>query len=72
MSDAPLRIDARGLKCPWPAIRLGRALRGGAAIVEISADDPAAERELAALAAACDAAFTRLESQVFRIETRAV
>ncbi|QDX25315.1 sulfurtransferase TusA family protein [Sphingomonas suaedae] len=52
MSDAaaPVRIDARGLKCPWPALRLARALRGGADAVEILADDPAAEREIAALA----------------------
>ncbi|UZK70694.1 sulfurtransferase TusA family protein [Sphingomonas sp. S1-29] len=71
MSGGPLRIDARGLKCPWPAIRLGRALRAGAAIVEIRADDPAAERELAALASACGAAFTQLESQLFCIERQA-
>lgn len=45
------RIDARGLRCPWPAIRLARALRDGAGEpVEILADDPAAERELAELA----------------------
>ena len=47
-----LCIDARGMRCPWPAIRAARALReapdGG---IEILADDPAAERELAALAA---------------------
>lgn len=48
-SDA-MRIDARGLRCPWPALRLARALRGGALPIEILADDPAAEREIRALA----------------------
>ena len=54
MSDdaTPLRIDARGLRCPWPALRLARALRSGAQRVEILADDPAAEREIGALASA--------------------
>ena len=50
MSEAT-RIDARGLRCPWPALRLARALRSGALPVEILADDPAAEREIRALAA---------------------
>ncbi|HTG39515.1 sulfurtransferase TusA family protein [Sphingomonas sp.] len=45
------RVDARGLRCPWPALRAARALREGAPI-EILADDPAAARELAALAGA--------------------
>lgn len=48
-----IRIDARGLRCPWPALRLARALReaGPGAIAHIVADDPAAPREIAALAA---------------------
>lgn len=46
-----VRIDARGLRCPWPAIRLARALREGAEVVEICADDPAAPAELARVAA---------------------
>lgn len=46
-------VDARGLRCPWPALRLARAMRegGAAARVRILADDPAAPREIAALAA---------------------
>jgi tRNA 2-thiouridine synthesizing protein A len=41
------RIDARGMRCPWPAIRLAKALREqGSDEVEILADDPAAPREL--------------------------
>ncbi len=55
MSGA-VRIDARGMRCPWPAVRLARALRDGAQIVEIIADDPQAASELAAVAAAANAA----------------
>lgn len=43
-------IDARGMRCPWPALRLARAMRE-AAVVRILADDPAAPREISALAA---------------------
>lgn len=57
MSDAT-RIDARGLRCPWPALRLARALRQQGMPLEILADDPAAEREIRALAAARGAAVT--------------
>jgi tRNA 2-thiouridine synthesizing protein A len=46
-----LLVDARGLKCPWPALRLAKAMRG-AEDVRLLADDPAAPREIAALAAA--------------------
>lgn len=69
MSDA-LRIDARGLRCPWPALRLARALRGGALPVEILADDPAAEREIRALAVTRGAGIEALEidgTPAFRI-----
>lgn len=45
----PLRVNAMGMKCPWPALRAARALRETDAIV-IDADDPIAGRELAALA----------------------
>jgi tRNA 2-thiouridine synthesizing protein A len=48
-----IRIDARGMRCPWPAIRAARALRENAGeAIEIMADDPAAERELGLLAEA--------------------
>ena len=47
-----VRVDARGMRCPWPVIRLARAIREGAAAVEIWADDPIAPGEIAALAAA--------------------
>ncbi len=45
-------LDLRGLRCPWPAIRVGRALReavDGAVILAV-ADDPAAPREIGAVA----------------------
>jgi len=44
-------VDARGMRCPWPVIRLARAMRaqpeGGT--VRLLADDPAAPGEVAAL-----------------------
>lgn len=43
-------VDARGMRCPWPALRLARAMRGAADVLLI-ADDPQADREVAALAA---------------------
>ncbi|ODU18894.1 MAG: redox protein [Sphingomonas sp. SCN 67-18] len=42
-------IDARGMRCPWPALRLARAMRE-AAEATIVADDPAAAGEFRALA----------------------
>lgn len=68
-----IAIDARGLRCPWPAIRLARALRDGADSVDILADDPAAPGELAAVAAAAGADMTLIGNDIapkFRIERR--
>lgn len=46
------RIDARGLACPLPALRLARAVReGGPGRYQLLADDPAAARDIPALAA---------------------
>ncbi|WP_077146445.1 sulfurtransferase TusA family protein [Sphingopyxis sp. KK2] len=42
-------VDARGMKCPWPALRLARAMRTDRAVI-LLADDPQAGREVAALA----------------------
>ena len=48
----PLLVDARGMRCPWPVLRLAKAMRGRpGGIVRLLADDPAAAREVAALAA---------------------
>lgn len=44
-------VDARGLRCPWPVLRLARALRDGAGTVALLSDDPAAAAEIAAFAA---------------------
>jgi tRNA 2-thiouridine synthesizing protein A len=44
-------VDARGMRCPWPVLRLARAMRT-ADDVTILADDPAAPGEIAALATA--------------------
>ena len=48
----PRRVDARGMRCPWPALRLARAMRESDGPVLILADDPIAPAEIAALAAA--------------------
>jgi tRNA 2-thiouridine synthesizing protein A len=51
MSGARL-VDARGLLCPWPALRLARAARElGKGRIRILADDPSAAREIAQLCA---------------------
>jgi len=42
-------VDARGMRCPWPVLRLARAMRS-ADRASILADDPAAPAEIAALA----------------------
>ncbi|WP_426280704.1 sulfurtransferase TusA family protein [Sphingomonas sp. NFX23] len=55
MVSGVVRIDARGMRCPWPAMRLARALRNGATRVEVTADDPQAPTELAAVAASANA-----------------
>jgi len=46
-------VDARGMRCPWPAVRLARAVREAAPGVRVCivADDPIAPQEIAALAA---------------------
>ena len=53
MKAADVTVDARGLLCPWPALRLARAARalGEAGIVRILADDPSAPGEIARLCA---------------------
>lgn len=45
---API-VDARGMRCPWPVLRLARAMRGANEVV-LLADDPQAAREARALA----------------------
>lgn len=44
-------VDARGMKCPWPLLRLVRAVRtGGGGHYLLLADDPAVPADLATLA----------------------
>jgi tRNA 2-thiouridine synthesizing protein A len=45
-------VDARGMRCPWPVLRLARAMRelGDGETVIIVADDPIAPREIASVA----------------------
>lgn len=61
------RIDARGMRCPWPALRLARALRGEAGEIEVLADDPIAERELAAVASGAGRVMTTIASHHFHL-----
>lgn len=42
-------VDARGMRCPWPALRLARAMRQAVTATLIS-DDPQAKAEVATLA----------------------
>ncbi|PZT92915.1 sulfurtransferase TusA family protein [Sphingomonas hankookensis] len=55
------------MRCPWPAIRLARALRDGAQMVEIAADDPRAAGELASAATAVGARLDVVGEGVFRV-----
>lgn len=53
MSAAETLVDARGLLCPWPVLRLSRAARelNGNGRVLLLADDPMAASEVAQLCA---------------------
>jgi tRNA 2-thiouridine synthesizing protein A len=55
--SGPVTVDARGMRCPWPALRLARAMRTARHVLLIS-DDPRAEGEAAAVAAAHGGAMT--------------
>ena len=60
-------IDARGMRCPWPALRLARALREHGAPIEIIADDPAAQREFRALAESAGLSLESIGSMRFLV-----
>lgn len=50
MQVQPILLDARGLKCPLPALRLARIVREqGAGAYRLLTDDPAAEADIPAL-----------------------
>ncbi|NIJ08860.1 tRNA 2-thiouridine synthesizing protein A [Sphingomonas vulcanisoli] len=46
-------VDARGMRCPWPVLRLARAMKGAEAVILLT-DDPAAPAEIDALARSSD------------------
>jgi tRNA 2-thiouridine synthesizing protein A len=48
MVEAEVLVDAKGLYCPLPVLRLARALRGGSAgmIARLLATDPAAVEDV--------------------------
>jgi tRNA 2-thiouridine synthesizing protein A len=60
-------VDARGMKCPWPALRAARAMRTAVA-VDVRADDPIAASELAALALQQGWRFSLIAPQRFLLE----
>ncbi|MBX9884010.1 MAG: sulfurtransferase TusA family protein [Novosphingobium sp.] len=63
-------VDARGLRCPWPAIRAARALRTHQGPVDVITDDPAAATELAKLAESLACGFWPIKhpsGTVFRL-----
>lgn len=66
MAADPVAVNAKGMKCPWPALRAARALRDAPAIV-IEADDPIAPRELEALALAQGWHFAALGDHRFAL-----
>ncbi len=50
MPPQTITIDARGLRCPLPALKLARAVReNGAGRYRLEADDPAALTDIPAL-----------------------
>lgn len=63
---APTHVNARGMKCPWPALRAARAMRSADAII-IEADDPIAPGELEALAREQGWAFKTMDGGCFSL-----
>ncbi len=63
--DAPVTtIDARGLLCPAPVIELAKAAAGlRAGVIELIADDPAAETDIPAWCRMRNAQLLNRESQ---------
>lgn len=69
-TDAPTEVDARGLRCPIPALRLARAVReGGPGYYRLLADDPAADADIPALCA--ERGWTLLEAGPGQFEVAA-
>jgi tRNA 2-thiouridine synthesizing protein A len=67
-TDAPTEVDARGLRCPIPALRLARAVReGGPGRYRLLADDPAADADIPALCAERGWTLLAVESGFFQV-----
>lgn len=47
-SQPVIRVDARGLRCPLPVLRLRKMSEGRAGLIELLSDDPAAEADVPA------------------------
>lgn len=65
-AHAPVLVDARGMKCPWPVLRAARAMRSADHIL-VEADDPIAPRELEALARQQEWHFCALSDYSFSL-----
>ena len=67
-------VDARGMLCPWPVLRLGRAARSlvGPGHICVLADDPAAAGEIEALCSERGWCFARDPERpgTFQVEIR--
>lgn len=65
-------VDARGLACPLPALRLARAVRlNGPGRYQLLADDPAAATDIPALAAERGWRLLSASGLVFLVEVPA-
>jgi len=65
---AVFEVDARGMRCPWPALRAARAMREYDAAL-VRADDPLAPKELAAMAQERGWIFEIREENLFFISS---
>lgn len=71
MAAQTIIIDARGLRCPIPAIRLARAVReGGPGRYRLLADDPAARGDIPALCRERGWALTKAGADRFDVDSR--
>ncbi|HKY79974.1 MAG TPA: sulfurtransferase TusA family protein [Sphingobium sp.] len=68
-ANEPVHVDARGMKCPWPALRAARAMRTADAVT-IEADDPIAPGELEALAEQQNWLFSALAENRFALSRK--
>lgn len=71
-SQTIISVDARGLRCPLPVLRLAKALREnpGAALFTLIADDPAAAKDVPAFAREHDLALASFGDLSWRLERR--